>query len=187
MVAKTRSNDDTSVSEPTHVGSAVSTERILSEAELRDITDMDAAVALIQRTMGAEVVQAREELGDGFEFIERNQKDRLIGIPLLFVKWECSLTESYTRTGENGQKQPIRAVQVWVMYERGGQVQKSRFFDSSTGVCQQLWGYYERTGKTAGLAAPLGLRKSEFTYRDPSSGDESLASTYYIDVSNPNS
>lgn len=180
MVASTRTKGDTSVSEPTNVSKAVSTERVLSESELRDITDMDAAIALLRRTTGAEVMEAREELGDGFEFIERAQKDRLIGVPLLFVKWECSLTDSYKRDGE-----AIRAVQVWVMYERGGVVQKSRFFDSSTGVCQQLWGYYERTGRSAGLAAPLGLRKSEFTYTDPNSGDESLAATYYIDVSNP--
>jgi hypothetical protein len=155
------------------------TTRILSESDLRDITDVQSAMDILTKTLGVNVIEAREELGDGFEFIEN--KEILVGIPVLFVKWETHYSTSYTRD-----KEPLRSVQAWVVFERGGQPRKARFVDFSTGVCQQLWEYTDRTGRQAGLAAPLGLRKSEFMYTDPSSGEQSAATTYYIDLSNPN-
>lgn len=164
----------------TQTSTAVSVERVMSPSELRDIASMDDAIALIQRTMGIEVREAREELGDGFEYLEN--KEWLVGIPCLFVKWECNLSSSFT--DDNGA--PLKNVQAWVVCERGGKTRKFRISDFSTGISQQLWEYTERTGRTGGLAAPLGLRKSEFTYRNPDSGETSLATTYYIDVSNPN-
>lgn len=172
--------DTSAVEEDTRTSGTVSAERVMSPSELRDIASMDDAIALIQRTMGVEVVEAREELGDGFEYLEN--KEWLVGIPCLFVKWDCNLSASFT--DDNGK--PLPNVQAWVLCERAGQTRKFRISDFSTGISQQLWEYTERTGRNGGLAAPLGLRKSEFTYRNPDSGETSQATTYYIDVSNPN-
>lgn len=186
MVARTRK--DGTVDSPTDVattdtpdakvGSQIQYPEI-TEGALRDITDLKSAMDIIRMTTGAEVIQASEEVGDGFDFIERSQKDRLVGRPVLFVKWDCTLSSSYTRDNA-----AIRCVNVWAMYEApDGSARKVRFVDFGTGVCQQLWELYGRTGRSAGLALPRGLRKSEFTYTDPDNGAQSLAATYYVDLS----
>jgi hypothetical protein len=171
--------DESSVEENTATLNPESAEAVMTPGELRDIASMDDAIALIQRTVGVSVVEAREELGDGFEYIEN--KERLVGIPCLFVKWDCNFSSSFT----DDRGLPLRNVQAWVVCERAGQIRKYRIADFSTGISQQLWEYSERTGRYSGLAAPLGLRKSEFTYRNPDTGETSQASTYYIDVADP--
>lgn len=151
--------------------------RVISPSELHQVDSMEAAIALLQNTIGVSVVEAREEIGDGFDYLEN--KDGLVGRPLLFMQWECGLSPSYTdRDGK-----PLRTVQAWLIVERAGEIRKFRISDFSTGICAQLWDYTERTGRTAGLAAPKGLRKSEFPYVDPDTGAKSVAATYYIDLS----
>lgn len=146
-----------------------------AEADLRALSTLDDVAELFRR-YSVEVRNAADEVGDGFAFIEN--KDRLVGVPMILIKWDCNLSTSYK--DENGN--PLRNVQVWVMYERGGQVHKVRFVDFSSGVCRQLWDYSGRTGRHMGLAVANGLRKSEFEYEDPATGKTAMASTYYLDI-----
>lgn len=169
----TASEEDYTNSEPDNT----LTKRELSISEMRDIASIDDAIALYERLHGQPVVEAHDEIGDGFDFTEN--KDSLVGRPLFLLKWELSYSSSYTRDGS-----PIRTAQVWaVSQDSKGFVRKARFSDFSTGVCQQLWEFSERTNRYGGLRAPLGLRKSEFQYEDPNTGQRSQAATYYLDLS----
>lgn len=152
--------------------------RVMSTSELHEISSMDDAIRLLQTiNPDTEIVEAREVIGDGFDYLDN--KDPLIGRPVLFLQWQCSRSPSFTDKEGN----PLKTVQAWVVFERGGEIRKVRISDFSTGICEQLWDYTTRTGRSTGLAAPKGLRKSEFPYTDPSTGQKSVAATYYIDLS----
>lgn len=152
-----------------------STDMILSDDDLRSIHTIEDALNLFERN-SVTVANAKEEIGDGFAYTD--DKDALIGRPLLLVKWDSSNSSSYT--DENGE--PLDNVQVWAITEINGTVHKLRFVDFSTGICRQLKELTERTGRTMGLAVPRGLRRSDFEYTDPITGRTSPASTYYLDI-----
>lgn len=153
------------------------TTRMMSVSELHDIASMDDAVAYFRQVTGEDVVEAREEIGDGFDYLDN--KDLLVGRPLLFLQWENRFSATFT--DKDGQ--PLRVIQAWVVVSVKDGIRKVRISDFSTGICQQLWEYTERKGRAGGLAAPKGLRKSEFPYVDPDTGARSVAATYYIDLS----
>lgn len=152
------------------------TARVMSTSELHDIQSFEDAVALYQQVTGQEVVEAREEIGDGFDYLDN--KDYLVGRPSLILKWEPALSESFTdRDGK-----PLKTVQVWVITQGIKGTLKFRISDFSTGLCEQLWEYSLRTGRNGGLMAPKGLRKSEFPYVNKETGERTVAKTYYLDL-----
>lgn len=153
------------------------TTRVMSMSELHSISSMDDAVALFQQTSGQDIVEARDEIGDGFDYLEN--KDLLVGRSMLILQWECGLSPSFTDKEGN----PLKTVQAWCVVNAAGEVRKVRISDFSTGICSQLWDYTTRNGRAGGLMAPKGLRKSEFPYVDPTTGERSVAKTYYIDLS----
>lgn len=153
------------------------THRVISTSELHAISSMDEARALFEQVSGQTVVEARDEIGDGFDYLDN--KDLLIGKPAFFLQWDCTVSGSFTDRDGN----PLRTVQAWVCVEVAGEIRKVRISDFSTGICKDLWEYTIRTGRSGGLYARKGLRKSEFPYVDPDTGQRTVATTYYIDLS----
>lgn len=137
-------------------------------AALRAIESFDDAVALTQVEMG-EIVAADQVIGDGFAIVQ--DKDTLIGRPLLFMSW----------TFHSGDYGTFVSAQCAARGESGG-VTKCIVNDGSTGIYQQLADYTNQTGKMGGLLARHGLRRSDYTYTDID-GKEKPASTFYIDTS----
>lgn len=153
------------------------TTREISISEMHAIRSMEDAIRVFQQTSGQEVIDARDEIGDGFDYLDN--KDLLVGKPLFFLKWETRYSESF----KDRDGRPLPGITAWIVVEKAGGIAKVRITDFSTGVCRQLWDFSDRTDRFGGLRAPRGLRKSEFPYKDPSSNETSMAKTYYIDES----
>ena len=128
-----------------------------SLAKLESIED-------IQNLAGQSFSDAAD-LGSGFALLEN--KDRLIGVPCIFVSWR-------TNRGDYGD---FVSANVVTHDDNGRITGKFVINDGSTGLAQQL--------ATSGLQAPLrakhGLRRSDYEYDGPDGPVP--ASTYYIDTS----
>lgn len=142
----------------------------LSAQDFRDVDGLDAAIALLKEAYGEEAVEtASQALGDGFALTKN--KDRFIGVPLVFMHWTIS-DGDYTdeETGE-----PTKFVAARIVTEGG----KFIITDGSTGISRQLIQYTEMTGRTF-LVAQRGLRKSDYRKIDGARAD---GTTYYVDTS----
>lgn len=176
MVKKTPIESNVVTDEPA-AENAVSTHRVFSESDYRSIGTMADAVELWQQTTGEDIVQASEELGDGFTPMTEGEKRKLCANPLFIMQWEFKFSDTVTRDGK-----PVEYVSVRVIAERFGKTEKYVFSDGSSGIYRQLRAYTDRTGRQGGMLAPLGLRVSDYKFKDPTTGDETPASTFYIDL-----
>lgn len=143
--------------------------RMLSTEQMREISDFESAVALLTKELGAEVVSA-EILGDGFSLLE--DKDRLIGVPLMVVSWNFA-------DGDFGEFVAARVVAQMP----NKTYDKFVIIDGGTGIYAQLKDLTARAnGKPQVLTAPRGLRKSDYKFPDPKTGELKPATTHYIDT-----
>lgn len=134
---------------------------------LRGISSWDHALTLVAEENQGEVYSSAD-LGNGFEILD--EKDRLIGVPLIFIQWQ-----SYK--GDFGD-----FVSAYVMArfsKDGNSAGKFVLNDGGTGIAQQLMDFTERTERNSGLVANHGLRKS--TYDNPYEPG-TKAHTFYIDT-----
>lgn len=151
-----------------------------TEDEYRDIQTMDDAIALFQEKMGAEVVDASEEIGDGFALIE--DKDKLVGVPLLLLTWNFNASD-------RGPK-PFVSVRAIARFTAGGDA-KVVFNDGGTGIREQLEKFTDKGGRPmGGVFVGHGLRKSEYGLDAENqpvklNSPEAVgkATTYYLDTS----
>lgn len=146
---------------------------IFSSEELLKADSWDAILALVAEKTHA--ANAHDELGDGYDLLK--DKNRLVGVPVLFVQWDIRVGDYEN----NGVKSEYVSAHVAVQTTRG--LQRYIVNDGSTGMSQQLVDYSNRTGQFGGLYAPRGLRKSEYEYTDPATGKVTPAETFYIDSS----
>jgi hypothetical protein len=138
------------------------------EEALRNVETFDDAIALAMQEVG-DIASADNALGDGFALLDN--KDTLIGKPLLFLSWSFN----------NGDFGPFVSAHVVARVDSGG-ANKVIINDGSTGIYAQLEAYTKRTGKQGGLLSRKGLRRSDYMYTDEK-GQERPASTHYIDTS----
>lgn len=137
-----------------------------SSDQLADLASFEDALKLARELYGdAAVVAASEVIGDGFKLLDN--KDQLIEVPFLAIAWDF-------HQGTHGE-----FVSVKVMTKDG---QKFVLNDGSTGIRDQLMSYSANSGNYGGLFCMKGLRRSDYTYTDEK-GNESGASTYYLDTS----
>lgn len=139
--------------------------RVLTTEDLRNITDFESAAAALQ-SVGASIVSS-DVLGDGFSLLE--DKDKLIGVPCMFVDWTFSM-------GDHGE-----FVSARVVAEMPGKTyMKYVVNDGGTGIYAQLREMTNRDANARGLFSKRGLRKS--TYNHPEFGP---GTTYYVDTAAP--
>lgn len=142
---------------------------IISNDSLRAIQSVDDAAALIQELLNGEpILNAADELGNGFELVE--DKSSLVKTWILLINWRFSAGD-YDDEFVN-----VQAI------TRDGR--KVVFNDGSVGIRKQLRELTDRTGRTAGMVVPRGLRASTYDYTDSRTGKTSQATTYYLDTSN---
>jgi hypothetical protein len=160
-------------------GNDVGITRRLSDDELRGIESFDDAFrAASIVTADGNVVDASQELGNGFVLLDKSQKRQLIGRETIFVTWDFHESDSVFRQDEDGVKIPAEFVSVQAVCKAGKSgAEKFIFNDGSTGIYRMLKDYTERTGRQGGLYAKKGLRVSEYD------GPEGRAETFYIDTS----
>lgn len=141
--------------------------------DLKNITSLQDALALMSDKGMAPVVTAADEIGDGFSVLTKDEKAKLVGEMCLFVKWDFHL-------GDMGE-----FVTAHVVTSKGD---KWILNDGSTGIYQQLREMSDDTGRMGGLMVHKGLRESNYltTVPDPKEPGETMeipATTYYIDTS----
>ena len=135
----------------------------ISADELRNITSFQDALNLIS-AKGIETVNSSDVIGDGFTLLESKDKERLVGVPFLLLSW---------RFAKGNVGEFVSAHLVTTHNE------KFIINDGSTGIMQQL-ADLTKSGVNGGIACKRGLRKSEYEYTDPKTGEVSNAVTYYI-------
>lgn len=137
---------------------------------LRSVTDFEAALQLAKQEFGG-VDVASEEMGDGFTLLGAADKIRLIGVALMFLRWEFHL-------GDQGE-----FVSAHIVTKDNG---RYIINDGSTGIRAQLWAYTEKHKRQGALYVEKGLRKSDYMVElpDPKTGEmrEQPATTFYIDT-----
>jgi hypothetical protein len=165
------------------VGEIIKT-NMFSETELRQLSSFDDALELARVAHGT-LIDAAKEIGDGFALLKDEDKRRLVGVPMILLEWSFY-------DGDYGAK--FVAIRLVTRNPDGG-ASKYIINDGSTGICEMLAGYQNRTGRTGGLVCRNGLRSSEYTYCvecqrvvNPSedtghSKDHKAATTYYIETS----
>lgn len=138
--------------------------------ELRSIENLDD----IRTLLGGEVINAATEIGNGFSIMDSEQKNRLCGVPVLFLSWDVNV-------GDHGL---FVSAYVVELDKNGKVVGKWIVNDGSmkSGMGQQLKELTDEKGIKRGLYAPNGLRRSDYTFTNDK-GEESPASTYYVDLS----
>lgn len=147
------------------------TPRAFDSEQLRAVGSFEEALDLAQSYLpkGVETPIASEELGDGFSLLESSEKDILIGRDMILLDWIFS-------PGDFDEE----FVSIRLVTKQGG---KFIVNDGGTGIRQQLREYTDRTGRMAVLRVEKGLRRSDYTFNDPTTGKPSAASTYYLDTS----
>src|SRR3982751_5025752 len=125
----------------------------------------------VVRALGDDLDFADEELGDGFSVLGTDNKAQLIGIPLIFIEWRFV-------DGDMGEFVLARVAATFGK-------DNTRFLiltDGSTGIMGQLKAFTSRRGRSAGLVAKRGLRRSDYTVFDEKLGKDIPATTFYIDT-----
>lgn len=153
------------------------TTREWDEGALRDIGSYADAVALYRAMYGDDVVEAADELGDGFDRYSEDDKRKLVGVPLFVMEWRFSISETVQRGDQS-----VEYVTCRVVGERGGKAIKAVFSDGGSGIYRQLRAFTDRTDRVRGMMVPNGLRVSDYTFTAPD-GSKTPASTYYFDLS----
>lgn len=149
------------------VSTGFTTEEMRQIASFQDVQDLFAA-------HGITVVDAAEEIGDGFALVENDQKSRFEKREMMILGWSFSEGD-FKR--EDGTKSEFVAIR-FVSPEPTGGFGKYVITDGGSGIYQQLREYTDRTGVVAGLYVKKGLRSSR--YANEYSDD---AVTFYLDLS----
>lgn len=137
-------------------------------SDLQAVTTFEDALALMRETYGdTGVITADEVIGNGFAMLKT--KDVLIGVPFALVKWQF-----YPGRYANN------FVSAMVVTKDG---KKYLLIDGGTGICAQLQEVTDNTGRQGGMVARNGLTRSDYTYTDSETQEETPAHTFYIDTS----
>jgi hypothetical protein len=139
----------------------------ISRDQLAEMENFADAIKALQ-ALGGEVINS-DILGDGFSLLK--EKEKLVGVPLMFVTWNFS-------QGDFGEMVSARVI---AEFPNNNYV-KYVINDGSTGMYQQLRDATDRHPDVRMLFAKRGLRKSDFTYVDEK-GTKKPATTFYIDTS----
>ncbi len=108
-----------------------------------------------------------QDLGDGWELMPTEGKAKLVGIPMVVLKWEQN----------SGRQGIFTTVHIITSDDRHLIIN-----DGSTGIHKQLEDL-TRKGEHRALVLPKGLRRSDYEYTDKETGKTSPASTFYLDFS----
>lgn len=158
----------------------VSTEiekQTISADKYRDVETLEDAVKLLLEH-GETVEKVEDVLGDGFSVLK--DKNSLVGAPTLLMSWSFH-KGSYKRDDEEGEENEGEEFREFVAIRCVARTSKGNIKvivnDGSSGIYKQLKDYTEKYGKSSGLYADKGFRKSEYEYKG------NPAKTYYIDSS----
>lgn len=147
--------------------------RLYDDAALRNIASFDDAMALTTTILGAEPVDAADEIGNGFTVLPTDEKARLVGVPFIILSVDFA-------QGNNG---PYASTMI--VTKEG---ERLILNDGSTGIYAQLDEWCVKSSRVGGLMV-AGLRRSEYKRSDPEamrvkaeSGTVLRGVTFYLNV-----
>lgn len=123
---------------------------------LRNLTSFADAIDLAGEQFGT-VDDAVDVLGDGFILMSKEDKAKLVNLPLLLLEWSFYPSEEH-----GGEFCSIRLV----AQGENGSIGKYVVNDGSTGLAETLRNYTARTGRQGGLLVRKGFRESSYAYCD---------------------
>lgn len=144
---------------------------LIDPDQLRAITSWDDIQGIIENS-----VYADEVIGDGFDVLSGDDKAQLVGTPLVFLQWRFA-------NGKDGFLVIIDAIQKTGVGNTDMRKVRIIDFSAKSGLCQELRDYSAKTGSFAGLVVRNGLRASTYNFEDANTGENRVATTYYIDKS----
>lgn len=166
-MASKAAQDSAAVVTPESADNSVALRNGFSAEELRGLETLADVQAMFE-AHGITVIDAAEELGDGFALVKN--KDQFIGRGMMVLSWAFG-------AGDFGEGSGFVAVR-FVVQEANGSLGKYVLTDGGTGIYATLKEYTERTGVTGGLYVKNGLRKSEYK-----TDENENAVTHYMDLS----
>jgi len=141
--------------------------------ELRELSSFEDVQALFA-SHGIKVVDAADEIGDGFILLDNDDKPKFEGREMLILSWHFAEGD-FKR--EDGTKSEFVAVR-FVSPEPTGGMGKYVLTDGGTGIYEQLKGYTVRSGVASGMFLKKGLRVSRYANEY---SDDNV--TCYLDLS----
>jgi hypothetical protein len=121
---------------------------------------------ILKRLEAEGEIMSASEMGGGWAVLNKQDKNRLCGVPLLILS-------STLHDGEFGE---FVSLQVLTNTER------LIVNDGSTGIFQQVKDKLTE-GDLRAIYCKHGFRRSDYTFQDPKTGEDKAASTYYLDTS----
>jgi hypothetical protein len=122
-------------------------ESSFTDLDLARVTTFDDAAAAVAETYG-DMAVASEELGSGFHVLDN--KDVLIGVPLILMRWVFN-------EGDYGVVGFVSIATITAHHER------FILNDGGTGIRDQLLAYSTQSRRFGGLRVDRGLSKSEYS------------------------
>lgn len=161
------------------MGAEIEHRSLFSNDELAAVETWDDIINLVADKVDVDF--ADKVLGDGFSVIPTEDKEELVGVPMLLIDWRFI-------SGDMGDFVSIRAAARMENANSEHALRKIIINDGSTGIMRQLRDFTSKTGKAAGMVVKRGLRISDYEVDqiDPKTGQPTgrkiPARTYYLDT-----
>lgn len=138
--------------------------RMFDDSSLRKITNFDEAFAAAQEMYG-DVVDASTTIGTGFDLMQTDEKDQLVGEPFIVLEIKFNWSDQYNQ----------EFVSFVAVTEHGRRVIVN---DGSTGIYAQLRSFVDEYNRYGGILVKGGLRRSDY----PATDDRPAGTTFYLSV-----
>jgi hypothetical protein len=136
---------------------------LFAAPQLRAIGSLEDAIALGTEILGTPMVDAADEIGNGFEILRSDQKHLLIDQPFYVL----------TVDFQEGDIGPFCSA---LIVTEGGK--KYVLNDGGTGIYQQLEDWCNTQNKRGGMMVNHGLRESKYDLPEEYGGG--VGTTYYL-------
>lgn len=144
-----------------------------SADEMRELATFEDVQALFE-AHGVTVVNAAEEIGDGFVLLSKDDKPKFEGVAMMLLSWVFAEGDHKKEDGTKGEFVAVR----FVTREMNGTIGKYILTDGGTGIYEQLKSYSVRSGNKQAMYVPKGLRVSRYSNEY---SDDNV--TCYLDLS----
>jgi hypothetical protein len=169
MARNSTSNSDETMTPEAEAISGGRNSNLFATPDLRAITSMDEAIALVEQTLGVEMVDAEDEIGNGFTVLRKDQKHLLIGVPFFIMSVDFQEGDYMDEeTGTTG-----NFATLMIITDHGD---KYILNDGGTGIYRQIEDWAIASGKVGGMIVKNGLRESKYEAK----GERPAGVTYYL-------
>lgn len=152
------------------------TSGVFTDDEALSIKSWDDISDLLDQN-GYETVIADQVMGDGFQIMSRDDKRRLIGVPIHILDWKFY---------DSKMGGFVSARIVAKIGDKPTDIAKYRVSDGGKGIYKDLLRVTEKLDRTHSLSVRRGFRVSEYekTLTQPDGKEVTVdAETYYLDIS----